>query len=273
MNVYWHGQSLFKIRPKGKNGALKVSTHPKYLVDPDLSREVKFNGSVFDVGGHEALTAEYGAKTLAKMKRAAKLYSGDEKDGVHAIALANPDVIDTEVAFNSRAEEENEPRTPRVDLVCLQKSGEEIRLCFWEAKLYRNGELFADGDTEAPVVEQLKIYRNLIKKHRQEIVDSYRQVAQNLAGIASWVKSSRKIGPLVEQVAGDPAVTIDAGPFLGLIVYGFDAAQRDSLRWKKHKAKLRDFPIISAGDAKNIKLRWVPADVCHTLEERSKGVV
>jgi len=32
VNVYWRGQSLFKIG--GKNGPLRFTTHPKYLIDP-----------------------------------------------------------------------------------------------------------------------------------------------------------------------------------------------------------------------------------------------
>jgi hypothetical protein len=254
MNVYWHGQSLFKIEPHGK-----VSTHPKYLLEPALSKAVRFDGTDFQVGGHTALTTHYdGETTLKRMKKASNNYAGDEKKGVHAVirAPANPNVIDTEVAFNNEAEEENEPLTPRIDLACFEELDGKIRLCFWEAKLYRNDELVAKGDTEAPVVEQIRRYRELIEKHRQEIVDSYRQVARNLAQIARWVTPPRKIGQLVEQVANDVAIPIDAGPFVGLIVYGFDAAQRDSPRWKAHKAKLRDIPIVSAGDAKNIKLRW-----------------
>jgi len=253
VNVYWRGQSLFRI--SGRNGPLSVTTHPKYLIDPRLSKSVSFDGRAFEVGEHKALTTKYDGETLGRMKRAAGLYALDEKKGVHAVVRANPNVIDMEVAFNCEAEEENESHTPRIDLACFEKLDGEIRLCFWEAKLYRNDELFANGDTDAAVVEQIKTYRDLIEKHRQEIVDSYRLVACNLAEMASWAPV-RKPGALVEQIAGDPAVPIDAGPFVGLIVYGFDAAQRDSLRWKTHKAKLTGFPVVAAGDAKNIKLHW-----------------
>jgi len=64
LNVYWHGQSLFKIKPHGK-----FSTHPKYLIDPGLSKAVMFDGTDFQVEGHNALTAHYDGKTtLKKMK-------------------------------------------------------------------------------------------------------------------------------------------------------------------------------------------------------------
>jgi diphthamide synthase (EF-2-diphthine--ammonia ligase) len=192
------------------------------------------------------------------MKLAAKPYSGGEKDGVHAISLANPDVIDLEVAFNGEAEEENERVTQRIDLACFEEVEGKLRLRFWEAKLYRNPALFAEGETDAPVVGQVKGYLKLIEQHRKEIVDSYRAVARNLAETASWggVKS-RKIGKLVERVANDEAVVIDEPPFVGLIVYDYDDPQFKSPRWKTHmdKIKKENIFIQSRGKAKGMKLR------------------
>ena len=86
VQVYWRGQSLFKIEWNGTASPLKVSTHPKYLIDPDLAEAVELLGEAFDVHGHQALTTKYdGRATLRNMKRAAKLYCGDEKKGVHAL--------------------------------------------------------------------------------------------------------------------------------------------------------------------------------------------
>ncbi len=38
LNVYWQGQSLFRIGFKA--GAITATTHPKYLIDPGLSGQV-----------------------------------------------------------------------------------------------------------------------------------------------------------------------------------------------------------------------------------------
>jgi len=38
LNVYWRGQSLFKVR-EGSSG-LTVSTHEKFLIDPKLAEKV-----------------------------------------------------------------------------------------------------------------------------------------------------------------------------------------------------------------------------------------
>jgi hypothetical protein len=264
MNVYWHGQALFKIKP-GRGGDLKFSTHPKYLVNPDLSKAVMFTGSAFLVGEHKALITDYrGTETLRRMKRAAKLYAGDEKLGVHTMAcLHRNNVIDTEVAFNSEALEEDEPLTPRIDLACFEEVKGEIRLRFWEAKLYDNPELRAEGD-EVPVVGQVKRYRKLIEKHREEIVNSYCVVAENLAQLASWAEPPRQVGKLIEEVASDKKTfVIDDPPFVGLAFYGYDAADKASKSWATHIEKLNKAEgmfVRSAGNAKNIKLRGPDSD-------------
>jgi hypothetical protein len=257
VDVYRHGQRLFKIERNGRTGSLKFSTHPKYLVDPRLSKAVMFDGSAFQVGRHKALTTDYGPETLNLMKRAAKLYSGGEKEGVHAVIRANPNVIDTEMAFNCEAEEEeSNPSIPRIDLVCFEEVKGQIRLRFWEAKLYSNPEICAAGDKEARVVEQVRGYVDLIKKHRQEVLDSYRLVAGNLVEIASWAAPPRKVGELVQRAAAGEPFTIDEPPFVGLFIYDYDDAQGKSKRWKNHLGKLKaEILVRAAGNAKKIRLR------------------
>jgi hypothetical protein len=258
MNVYRLGQSLFKIERDRKTDPLKFSTHPKYLVDPDLYKAVPFDGLAFMVDKLEPLVKEYtGPKTLNRMKRAAKLYRGDEKNGVQAVVLANPNVIDTEIAFSREAELEKGPSAPRIDLACLEEVEDSIRLRFWEAKLYTNGDIRADGDTVARVVEQVRGYRDLVEKHRDEVVESYRVVARNLVDISCWVAPARKVGPLVKRVADGESLVVDEPPRVGLLIYGYDDAQRRSERWKTHLAKLTKeahMPVRHAGNAKNIRL-------------------
>ena len=162
--------------------------HPKYLVDPNLNKAVPFNGSKFATDKIEPLIKEYcGIDTLSRMKRAAGLYRGDEKDGVQAIAIANPNVVDTEIAFSNETKEEKEKRhATRIDLACLEEVEGSIRLRFWEAKLYTNGEIKADGDAPAQVVEQVAGYRDLVERHRDELVKSYRTIARNLVDMIVW---------------------------------------------------------------------------------------
>jgi hypothetical protein len=249
VNVYRHGQSLFKITPGQKTGPLHISTHPKYLVDPDMSHAVKFDGKVFHVSGHKALATEYVPGTLARMKRAAEMYSGGEKRGVHAIMRANANVIDTEVAFNCDGETEGTSSTQRIDLACLEESKGTIRLCFWEAKLYWNPELRAAGDKDAKVVKQVERYGDLIKKHRDQILDSYCAIARNLVQIASWAPQ-REVNKLVKQVANGEALVMGD---VGLIIYDYTEADKKSKFWIHiEKLKERGMKVQCNGKAKSI---------------------
>jgi hypothetical protein len=260
MNVYRLGQSLFKIERDRKTGALKFSTHPKYLVDPELYKAVPFDGSAFMIDKLEPLVKEYtGLTTLNRMKRAAKLYCGDEKVGVQAVVLANPNVIDTEIAFSREAEPEAEKgrSAPRIDLACLEEVERSIRLRFWEAKLYTNPAILAAGETLAGVVEQVRGYQDLVQKHWIEIAESYCRVSRNLVDMVRWVDSPRKVGALVKRVADGEPIVVDKRPIVGLIIYGYDEAQKTSAHWKTHIGKLRQephMPVLLAGDAKNIHL-------------------
>jgi hypothetical protein len=259
LNVYWHGQSLFKIERPSESIALKFTTHPKYLIDPDLSKPVPFDGSGFRVDRVEALVREYKVeKTLALMKRAAKVYAGEEKDGVHVVAQKDRNVIDTEVAFYCERDGDQQGRyAPRIDLACFEDVGSSIRLRFWEAKLYSNKEIRAEGNMEARVVRQVREYRELLEKHRGEVAKSYQVVAHNLVEIAGWVSPRREVGQLVQQVAGGKPFQIDNPPVVGLIIYGFGNDQKGSKGWKTHIGKLEMeslMPLRCAGDPKYIRL-------------------
>lgn len=258
LNVYGQGQSVFKIERNGRVGPLRFSTHPKYLVDPNLARPVTFTGSAFEINSLRPLAAVYeGPVTLARMKRAAQLYSLKEKQGVQDIARANPNVIDTEIAFSREMELDKSPYVPRIDLACLRDVNGSIRLRFWEAKLYGNSEIRASGDTLPPVVKQVEGYRELVEKHREEILQRYRLVACNLVQIACWAGAISRIGQVVQRVAAGEDIRMDT-PSVGLAVFGFDRAQKVNERWRTEINKLSanaGIAICCAGDPKNIKLR------------------
>ena len=75
LNIYYNGQSLFKVDYKNKK--LSVTTHPKYLVNPDISEQVSFDGKEFDIDSYDnkknsekILIKSYeDSKTLNKLKR------------------------------------------------------------------------------------------------------------------------------------------------------------------------------------------------------------
>ena len=87
------------------------------------------------------------------------------------------------------------------------------------------------------------------------MVESYHKVAKNLVEIGGW-STKRKAGELVEQVAKskDGEFIMDTTPMVGLVVYGYDGAQK--AKWKNDLTKLEEahMPVQYHGEAKKIRL-------------------
>ncbi len=266
LNVYWRGQSLFYVEARqsdveARQSVLKVTTHEKYLVDPALASQVPLNDDgAFDVASlvENGFIRHYkGPATLAKMRTAAGLFSGLEKTGCHEIALHNPSIIDCEIAFpGSMAPGDGGDKNgaPRVDLASLEKDGNDVRLVFWEAKDYGNGELrAARGD----VCDQIEVYRNYLSDHRGAIEEEYTRVAENLVEIQEKMGWPRPQSPLIKDIGFGPGkkrLTLGTEPKVGLIIFGFDAGAHHNPGWQKHLQRLKaNIPhIIAVGDAKQI---------------------
>jgi hypothetical protein len=253
INVYWQGQSIFKIGYAGKR--LTVNTHPKYLLDPELKEYVGLNvdQAVFDGIPDHALIRRYeGARTLIKIKSAAGLFSGNEKKGVHVIACENNNVVDVEVAIGA-AGIKLERKVPRIDIAALEQRLDGIELVFWEAKLFTNKEI-RSRKAAVPVVEQIREYRTVLAKSRDEILSSYQRVASNIVAIAAMSTGVRFAGPTIQAVARGSRLTMGSPPRVGLIIFGFDSDQRDSEMWKEtHLPKL-----LSAVGAGLVRTRGDP---------------
>lgn len=256
LNVYWRGQSLFLVKP-----GLRVTTHVKFLVDPKLADQVSLAEGKFDIGRllDRGFVSRYeGPATLDKMKRAAGLFPGSEKTGCHEIILANPQVIDREIAFPGIISPNNggpDEMAGLVDLLSLEPDGDTVRLVFWEAKHFTNGDLRARG-ADVPVCKQVKRYRQYLSEHCGPIEESYKLVVNNLVDIDKMRRKPR-LPALIREVAdGRRMLTLGAEPKVGLVIFGFDKAERDDPNWKCHLERLRSevTPVVAAGDAKHIQL-------------------
>lgn len=251
LNVYWQGQSLYKICWTG--GDVVVFTHPKYLVRSDLADPIRFTGSTFQTDNIVPLITQYDRATLPSMKRAAGLYCGPEKKGLHSIIQANPNVVDTEIAF-STSSEDGGPSIPRIDLAAFVRS-DGLKLRFWEAKHFKNPELRSQG--EVPVIGQIKRYRELIANHREELELSYRTIASNLVDLASWGKPGRTVAEEIKAVAAGTPFSIEDPAYVGLLIYGFDRAQKLDESWRKHLTVLKNTignSVECAGQPKSIRI-------------------
>jgi len=242
LDVYWHGQSIFNVG-FGKNG-IKVNTHIKYLLDPDLSERppMEDDGSFFIKQNTTPILSRYDdCVTLKKIKKAADLFSGDEKQGVHAIVLANENVIDVEIRLDAK-DLDTARDGPRLDIAALERRPDEVvELVFWEAKLFANKELRARDSLEPKVLKQIREYKEAIEKYRFDIISAYRTVAQNLVEIAKMSDGVREVGPLIQAVAKGAELTISSPPHVELVIFGFDADQKaESGIGHKHFKKLQD---------------------------------
>ncbi len=254
LNVYWQGQSLLKVETSGDR--IVASSHPKYLLNPDLSRPIPFDAyegtfAEFPIAGL-ARVWELG-KTLGRLKRAARPYAGKEKWGVHYIAHRSENLIDVEIAVTT--DELGCRCAPRLDIAVFEPDASGVKLVFWEAKTFKNPELRAKG--EKSVLRQIARYRSLLSQPglQSNMLDSYRAVARNLVALSAMSEGKRRVGSLIQRVADNERIIIDDPPSLNLVVYGFDADQRDAT-WRRLKGELSGGTgrIVAAGNPSKINL-------------------
>jgi hypothetical protein len=259
LNVYWQGQSLFKIEHLGDR-SIRAKTHPKYLLDPTLEKLVAFNGRDWTLPSYESMLTHrfVPGETLSKLKKAAKAHSDREKEGVHQIACRNSSVLDVEIAIPGMAAMPGELGSPRLDIAALEQDGDCVRLVFWEAKLFENEGLRAMNDRTPAVLGQIDRYKRGLDSYRDCVLASYRQVARNLVEIAEMSAGSRKVDPLVLAVATRPdSLTMAQASEVGLLVYRYDADQDVGRAWAPHKQRLiAALPgrFLARGNAKDIRL-------------------
>ena len=243
LNVYSRGQSLFLVAYRADK--LTVTTHPKFLLDPALEKQVPLleNGS-FEISSlqQNGFFSRYGGSpagaTLDKIKRAAQRFAGLEKIGCHQIAVNNKNcaIIDCEIQFPEFAALgfEGPQKGARADMACLEPHGsEEACIVFWEAKHYTNGDLKTRKDGQTPVCDQVVKYKKCILYHRDGIIKSYQKVAENLVALEK-MGSKRGLADVIRDVASKKRKLVLDEPEVGLVIFGFDEAQRD------HGSVIRD---------------------------------
>lgn len=253
-DVYWNGQSIFHADFQGKR--VNVNTHVKYLLDPDRSDRVdlKEDGRFHVVAS--PMLASYAPGTLKKLKTAADLFSGTEKQGVHAIAQANENIIDVEIRLDAKGLD-TKRKQPRIDIAAFEQRSDVVEVVFWEAKLFVNKELRASGS--APVVSQIEEYKRVLEARQTEVLSSYRRVANNLAAIAKMSNSVRQVGPAIRAVAGGAEMRMSSPAKVGLVVFGFDDDQKADggyghTHFKKLKDQLGEKSVRACGKADGVKL-------------------
>ncbi len=237
LNVYWKGNSLVKLRFEG--GELIGETHYKYLLRPEVETQtyVRIENGETKLASPENLFMP-DITDLAALKRAANAYAGDEKKGVHQIVLSNANVIDVEIAFSTENEKTKLVTAKRIDFSALKMAPSGPEIVFFEAKLFTNKEIRADGPV-VPVFDQLRQYGDFLRdgKNVSNLISSYRQTCGNLAALEGVCSRYGSMLEVMKEAATNK-IDLKINSDVRLVVFGFDSDQRDGKVWAGHRQKL-----------------------------------
>jgi len=139
----------------------------------------------------------------------------------------------------------------RLDAAALEQRGNGTFVVFHEAKHFSNPDLAAKAGNTPKVVEQIRGYRSTIKHHEAFLVERYRSVCRTLERIDT-MRPRKPSGrdSLIRQIAQN-GVELRIDPNPRLIVFGFDAGQRDG-RWKAYPENItQDEPHLNVYAAGN----------------------
>lgn len=249
LNAYYKGSSLLRLSQKG--GGLCGDIHYKYLLKPERKPEYV---SVVDgtpaIRSHEDFFLT-DLSDVGSLKKAADLYAGTEKAGVHDIIKKNPNIVDVEIAFGSEKGDDGKSTVPRLDFAALQETADGIRLVFFEAKHFSNGGLRAKNGQPA-VLTQIERYGGLLNRHAATVLESYQQMFSSLLCMKGANVRNPARDRLMQMVAsGEKPLELDPDP--RLVVFGFDADQKAGPYWSVHLQKLKDAlgtRFLAKGDTK-----------------------
>lgn len=244
VNVYYRGCSLVRLTSSRQGVVGEVNY--KYL----LRREAEGSEYVKVVNGEPRIPDGLFIRRLdqlSDMKAAAEKWAGDEKTGVHEIVLKNPTVVDVEIAFGGESNK-------RVDLAAVRCTEKAATLTFYEAKHFSNQGLRASTGRLPAVLAQMNAYDGLIAAQKHRIVESYKCVLQNRLGLKGLVKQHTERHKSIDRLV-DRNIELDPSG-VRLIVFGFDADQRDGKNWRFHRDRLNArVKTTFKGNAKGLVLR------------------
>ncbi|MBV1700612.1 MAG: hypothetical protein KGQ46_02185 [Hyphomicrobiales bacterium] len=164
---------------------------------------------------------------------------GMEKVGVDTIVGSNAAVIDLEMALPLDVAIPGSVGAPRMDLVALEKHGNEIRIVFWEAKTFDDPRLRIDGDSAAEVNGQLDTYSKYLANSAWQaaIISAYRETCELLKEFWSMRGERGPLHPLVDAAPrGD--LNIDEKPRLVIFDNGSRTNIDEDPYWQRHRKKL-----------------------------------
>lgn len=200
IHVYYKGCKVFGLRQL--NNKIIFETHQKYLdnfKDTVLRSNpyIIYDENLIDKNKKSITSASNFYDFLNTILENTKSYTSREKADIHEIMMNNPNILDVEVAFggikgkNKNNEDSNLHK--RIDFAIVNEipNSNEILLKFYESKQYSyTSSLRTSGENPAPIVDQLKLYDLLIKKHEDKLIKSYKNIIRQFSElkIENWNK-------------------------------------------------------------------------------------
>jgi hypothetical protein len=261
LNVYRHGCSIARIKRR-EDGELAIGVHYKFLLKMKIAEpyircpkgcpEILNPQDTFISSLSEIKHINYWTDTLG----------GLEKTGVHHVIRSNPNVIDTEIALSGEPDESDIPATPqtakssRIDFCAVQEEKGKLFLRFFEAKdySYTTALRVASDDLQPKVIAQMREYRSKLEAQRTKIEKAYKKSIQ----LADRLCGRNVLGKNIGFSDSIQSLEVDSVPHL--VVFGFDADQRDGSYFKKHMKRLREKLFQEFGVRGLLHLKGSPKD-------------
>lgn len=269
INIYYRGCSIAKVID---DGIPTIEVHYKYLIPPRLrSPYFRISSPRGDSYDKIEKSCSRDMGDIENIKRASFPYAGIEKIGIKHILKKNNNVLDVEVAFSSEDSTSEtkgidviEPKfskgggisthssTQRVDLAALRERNHNIELVFYEAKIFTDSRIRAQGKKLPPVIEkQITPYAELLRRDVSAVKKSYRIIAENLVSL----RRRESLSELICRISDGADFSVNTDPHL--IVFGFDSDQRDGSKGRallKKLQKLLPGQVLLAGNPSDINL-------------------
>ena len=229
VDVYYRGSRLLKLE-KNRKG----SVDPKFL--PKDYQNKSDNIVKDDNGFIDKLD-------VTKLKEGIDLHKStpdaDERECVHSIALTNSrkdswNVLDVSIAF--------EGERGVLDFATLEESDEDVKIVFYEAKLFSNPELRKKGG-KPEVIGQIDKYFCLLNDHQDEMIESYRRVFRNLQELKGVAERNPERAKILGRIMEEPTqLAVEEEP--KLVVFVQKEEDREDGRWKsEHLKKIEESGI------------------------------
>lgn len=247
INMYWHGCSILKYAPFAK--ANRFLIHKKYLpTEPNIDSKATYASLSINADGSDLSCGDCGFQFRRSIieEPNPNLLKYVEKDGekkaLSALLKAHRNelfLLDLEVAFSRQSEQKEErPVADRADLAFIDTSGPMPRLQLVEVKLDTDARLRSE---KAPkIIDQMRRYKEFISRSREEILSSYRQVADNYISLnlEHMVQPSEDSAKVLKDFRAQGE--IDPTPYLLIIPHNEERIDKSMLgrKGRDHLARL-----------------------------------